>query len=70
LFLFGSNYFKQLGIEGVNQVSTITNDIFKNFKIDPKKFRKIICGNENNLILIEGKKKKKLKKKIKIKKKN
>jgi hypothetical protein len=54
LFLFGNNEFKQLGIEEVDLIPTITNDIIKNFKIETKKIKKFKCGGENMLILIEG----------------
>jgi hypothetical protein len=32
----------------------MTNDILKNFKINEKNFRKISCGKQHNLILING----------------
>jgi hypothetical protein len=41
----------------VVSISTITNDILKNFKIDEKKIKKISCGYYHNLILIESLKK-------------
>jgi alpha-tubulin suppressor-like RCC1 family protein len=53
LFLFGDNRNKQLGIEDVYKLNTITNDIFKKFNIDKNKFKKIKCGYDHNLILIE-----------------
>jgi alpha-tubulin suppressor-like RCC1 family protein len=57
LFLFGDNSFNQLGIEGINLISTITNDISKNFKIH---YKKISCGFSHSLILFEGGMKNKL----------
>jgi alpha-tubulin suppressor-like RCC1 family protein len=74
LFLFGKNENNQLGIEndkeGIDKISTITNDILKNFKIDITIIKKISLGWNHNLILIKGglKLKKKIKKK-KLKKK-
>jgi hypothetical protein len=43
-----------IGVEGVNLISTITNDILKNFKIEEKKIKKVSCGFNHTLILIEG----------------
>jgi alpha-tubulin suppressor-like RCC1 family protein len=54
LFLFGSNENNQLCFEGADKIFTITNDIFKTFKIDPKKIKKLSCGFSFSLILIEG----------------
>jgi alpha-tubulin suppressor-like RCC1 family protein len=53
LFLFGKNNEKQLGVNDVDNISTITNDILNNFKINPKKIKKMSCGNNHNLILIK-----------------
>jgi alpha-tubulin suppressor-like RCC1 family protein len=54
LFLFGSNEFNQLGIQEVEKVSTLKVDFLKNIKNSEKKFKKISCGSNHSLILIEG----------------
>jgi hypothetical protein len=55
IFFFGKNDFKQLGIENIEKVSEIkSNNICKQFKIDINKIKKISCGLNYTLMLIES----------------
>jgi alpha-tubulin suppressor-like RCC1 family protein len=47
------NENKELGIEGVRSLNSITNDVLKKFDIENKKLKNIKCGFSHNLMLIE-----------------
>jgi hypothetical protein len=53
LFLFGYNDFFQIG---TTEKTSMSNNLFNNFKINPKNFKKIDFGWYHSLILINGKK--------------
>jgi alpha-tubulin suppressor-like RCC1 family protein len=54
IFFFGNNTNKELGTDTISNIYTITNDILKNFNIEIKKIKKISCGWDHSLILIES----------------
>jgi hypothetical protein len=66
LFGFGTNENFQIGNLKKKSVSVANeNDIFKNFEIDAKNFKKLYVGGRFNILILQGIKKKKKLKKIK-----